>query len=443
MTELVLTLVSGECNPNRLELDGGEVILGSDAAATLRIGGAGVSRRHARITRTKDGWTVEDLDSTNGLMVNGHQTKLALLEPGTKIQIARTVLTVDSGGKRARRAREEPTASEDIEAVRSLRDAHSGILEEIGRVIVGQREVVQQLLIALFARGHCLIEGVPGLAKTLMVRTLSRLLALESNRVQFTPDLMPSDITGTEILEEEQATKKRVFRFVRGPIFTNVLLADEINRTPPKTQAALLEAMQEYRVTAGGETHELPQPFFVLATQNPLEQEGTYPLPEAQLDRFMFKVQIGYPDRTDEVNIIRSTTMDVDLELARILSGPEILDLQHTVRRVPVSLHVATYAADLARATRPNDPTAPQFIKEWLSWGAGPRAGQYMLLAAKARAALDGRWNVTAEDIRANALPVLRHRLLCNFNATSEGVTTDDVIKRLLAAVREPSEKDY
>ncbi|MHC4547621.1 MAG: AAA family ATPase [Planctomycetota bacterium] len=338
---------------------------------------------------------------------------------------------------------EAPTVQEDIEAVTRLRDAHERILKEIGRVIVGQREVIEQFLIALFSRGHCLIQGVPGLAKTLMVRTLSRLLALDSNRVQFTPDLMPSDITGTEILEEDQTTKKRIFRFVRGPIFTNVLLADEINRTPPKTQAALLEAMQEYRVTAGGDTHTLPQPFFVLATQNPLEQEGTYPLPEAQLDRFMFMVKIGYPSRADEVTIIRSTTMDLEIELPKILSEKEILDLQHTVRRVPVTPHVATYAADLARATRPEDPTAPQFVKDWLSWGAGPRAGQYLLLAAKARAALDGRWNVTALDVRANAMPVLRHRMCCNFNATSEGVTNDVVVARLLKTVREPSEKDY
>jgi len=338
---------------------------------------------------------------------------------------------------------EAPTAKEDVEAIRRLRQAHERIVKAMGKVIIGQTEVIEQFLVALFARGHCLIQGVPGLAKTLMVRTLSRLLALQSNRVQFTPDLMPTDITGTEILEEDQATKRRLFRFVRGPIFTNVLLADEINRTPPKTQAALLEAMQEYRVTAGGLAHDLPDPFFVLATQNPLEQEGTYPLPEAQLDRFMFMVKIGYPTRGDEVEIIRSTTMDRDVELPTVLSGDDILGLQHTVRRVPVSLHVATYAADLARATRPEDASSPAFVKDWLSWGAGPRAGQYLLLAAKARAALDGRWNVTAEDVRANAFPVLRHRMACNFNATSEGVTSDDVVAKLLEAVQEPSEKDY
>jgi MoxR-like ATPase len=445
MADLTLRLVKGESHPHQVPLDVSEVILGAAAAATLRVGGQGVSRRHARIYKDGDAWAIEDLESKNGTYVNGKRIQRARLVPGARIQIMQSVFTVEGDGAKPRKApkAEPPTAAEDVAALKELRKAHQQILEQMGRVIVGQQEVMEQLLVALFARGHCLIQGVPGLAKTLMVRTLSTVLQLDGNRVQFTPDLMPSDITGTEILEEDQTTKKRIMRFVRGPIFTNVLLADEINRTPPKTQAALLEAMQEYRVTTGGDTLDLPQPFFVLATQNPLEQEGTYPLPEAQLDRFMFMVRIGYPGRGEEVEIIRSTTMDTEIDLPQILSGERILASQKTVRRVPVSPHVATYAADLVRATRPEDPSAPKFVKEWLSWGGSPRAGQYLLLAAKARAALDGRWNVTADDVRANALPVLRHRISCNFNATSQGVTHDDVVKKLLQTVHEPSERDY
>jgi MoxR-like ATPase len=285
--------------------------------------------------------------------------------------------------------------------------------------------------------------GVPGLAKTLMVRTLAQVLELDSKRIQFTPDLMPSDITGTQILEEDPATRQRTFRFAPGPVFTNVLLADEINRTPPKTQAALLEAMQEGRVTSAGVTYPLRPPFFVLATQNPIEQEGTYPLPEAQLDRFMFMVKIGYPGREEEMEIYRATTGDLEIPLQRVLTGEAVLGLQRTVRRVPVSDHVTAFAADLVRQTRPEAKEAPDFVRQWLTWGAGPRAGQYLLLAAKARAALMGRLNVACEDVRAMAPPVLRHRLFCNFTAASEGIGADQIIERLLAAVQEPSEGKY
>jgi len=337
-----------------------------------------------------------------------------------------------------------PVLPEDeVKAVEILHEASLRIVTEMGKLIIGQREVIDQLLVSMFCRGHCLIVGVPGLAKTLMVRTLAQVLDLNSKRIQFTPDLMPSDITGTQILEEDPQTRARAFRFVRGPVFTNILLADEINRTPPKTQAALLEAMQEGRVTAGGATYLLDQPFFVLATQNPIEQEGTYPLPEAQLDRFMFMVKITYPARDEEMEIYRTTTSDVEHSLQAVLTAEDILRMQRLVRRVPVSDHVIAYMADLVRATRPDEPDVPDFIKEWLTWGAGPRAGQYLLLSAKARAILMGRMNVSCEDVRAAAHPVLRHRIFCNFNATSQGVDPDKVIAELLNKVPQPSEKDY
>jgi len=337
-----------------------------------------------------------------------------------------------------------PVLPEDeIKAVEFLHEAADRITTEMGKIIIGQREVLDQLLVALFCRGHCLLVGVPGLAKTLMVRTLAQVLDLNSKRIQFTPDLMPSDITGTQILEEDPQTHARAFRFVRGPVFTNILLADEINRTPPKTQAALLEAMQEHRVTAGGATYLLDQPFFVLATQNPIEQEGTYPLPEAQLDRFMFMVKISYPARDEEMEIYRATTSDIEHSLNAVLTADDILRMQRLVRRVPVSDHVIAYMADLVRATRPDEKDAPDFVKEWLTWGAGPRAGQYLLLAAKARAILMGRMNVSCEDVRSAAHPVMRHRVFCNFNATSQGVDSDKVVAELLNKIPQPSEKDY
>lgn len=319
----------------------------------------------------------------------------------------------------------------DIEAVKKLKEAHTRLLREMHKVIVGQDEVINQLLIALFCRGHCLMVGVPGLAKTLMVSTLSRILALSFNRVQFTPDLMPSDITGTDVMEEGEGGKRQ-FRFIKGPVFTNMLLADEINRTPPKTQAALLEAMQERQVTAGGRKYPLDPPFFVLATQNPIEQEGTYPLPEAQLDRFMFNVYVGYPDVEDEREIVRSTTLDLDIKLEPVMTKEEILALQGLVRRVPVSDHVIEFAVNLVRSTRPEDATSPGYVKEYISWGAGPRAGQYLILAGKARAVLAGRATPTLDDIAGVAVPVMRHRLVTNFTADSEGVSSAEVVKRLL-----------
>src|SRR5580693_1230046 len=322
------------------------------------------------------------------------------------------------------------TATEELDLAEldELRTAHDQIREQMSRQIVGQHDVVEQLLIAVFARGHCILEGVPGLAKTLMVQSLAQSLALDFNRIQFTPDLMPSDITGTEVLYEDRASGARELRFVTGPIFANLILADEINRTPPKTQAALLEAMQERQVTAGGHRHTLPDPFFVLATQNPIEQEGTYPLPEAQLDRFLFKVFITYPTPEEERRIYRLTTGVDEHEITPMLTGARIMALQRVVRRVPVSDHCLDYAMDLVRATRGPAHGGPAYINDWVAWGAGPRAGQSLILAAKARAALAGRPSVTVDDIRAIALPVLRHRIVINYNAQSSGETSDTII---------------
>jgi MoxR-like ATPase len=324
-------------------------------------------------------------------------------------------------------------AQNDLDAIKRLRDAFTDIKAQLSRVIVGQDHVIEELLIALFSRGHCILEGVPGLAKTLMISTLAKCLSLEFSRIQFTPDLMPSDITGTEVLEENRSTGTRDFKFLQGPLFANVILADEINRTPPKTQAALLEAMQERQVTVGRVRHKLTDPFFVLATQNPIEQEGTYPLPEAQQDRFMFKVFVNYPSFQEEFEIARRTTALAMDEVRPVLSGDQILDLQVLVRKVPVTDHVIQFTLALVRQTRIGEVGAPKFVRDWLSWGAGPRAVQYLIIGAKARALLHGRSHVQCEDIQALSLPVLRHRITTNFTAASEGISPDTVIQRLVA----------
>jgi MoxR-like ATPase len=326
---------------------------------------------------------------------------------------------------------------QDLQAVEKLNEARNRIKNEIKKVIVGQERVIDELLTALLSNGHCLLIGVPGLAKTLMISTISRILDLKFNRIQFTPDLMPSDITGTEIIQENTATGERTFRFVKGPVFANIVLADEINRTPPKTQAALLQAMQEHEVTAGGETYKLAEPFFVLATQNPIELEGTYPLPEAQLDRFMFNIYVDYPSEEEESTIVKSTTSAYDWDLGKIMAAEEIVALQRLARRVPVSDHVVAYAVRLARATRPNENNSLPYIKNWVNWGAGPRASQYMILGAKTRAILDGRYTPSVEDVRAAARPVLRHRIVTSFNAEADGVGTLDIIERLLNDVKQ------
>ena len=320
----------------------------------------------------------------------------------------------------------------DLQAVQKLNDAYRLVTEQLGRVIVGQQHVIEELLIAIFARGHCLLVGVPGLAKTLMIRTLADALRLQFSRIQFTPDLMPADITGTEVIQEDKVSGSRGFKFLKGPIFANMILADEINRTPPKTQAALLEAMQEHQVTAGGSRHRLAEPFFVLATQNPIEHEGTYPLPEAQLDRFMFHILVDYPSEEEEFQIVRQTTADVETTIAATLSGEQILELQRIVRRVPVADHVVRYALDLVRRTRGSATDAPDFVRSYVQWGAGPRASQYLILGAKARAVLQGRYFAGCEDVRAVAGPVLRHRILTNFNAEAEGIKPDEIIRRLI-----------
>ena len=327
-------------------------------------------------------------------------------------------------------------SGDDLQRVKALHNAYEQITEQLGHVIVGQNHVIEEVLIAIFCRGHVLLVGVPGLAKTLLVSTISRVLDLQFKRVQFTPDLMPSDITGTDVLEEDHTTGKRAFRFVHGPIFANMILADEINRTPPKTQASLLEAMQERQVTVGEETYNLPDPFFVLATQNPIEQEGTYPLPEAQLDRFLFNTLVDYPTRDEEFDIIKRVTDDVEPQLDVALSGADIVKLQHVVRRVPAADHVIAYARDIACATRPKEKDAPDMIKEMVAWGAGPRAGIAMIMAAKARAVLHGRYHATTEDVRQMALPVLRHRVITTFNAEAAGITSDQVIQMLLEQIQ-------
>jgi MoxR-like ATPase len=330
----------------------------------------------------------------------------------------------------------EPTnATSDLDAAKQLASAYEQLHSELGKVIVGQRRVIDEILIALFARGHCLVQGVPGLAKTLLVSTLARAMDFSFRRIQFTPDLMPSDITGTDVLQEDPESGRRRFEFSKGPVFANLILADEINRTPPKTQAALLQAMQERQVTAGAHTFDLPEPFFVLATQNPIEQEGTYPLPEAQLDRFMFMVTVGYPEAEEELEVLKRTTGDLEPDVQRVLTASQIIRLQELVRRVPVGDHVYDFALNIVRATRPNEPGASDFVRHWLSWGAGPRAGQFLILAGKARALMLGRLHVMTDDIEAAAPAVLRHRLVPNFNAEAEGVTVEQIIAKILTLI--------
>lgn len=325
--------------------------------------------------------------------------------------------------------------TDDVKAVEELGEAHDKIVRELRKAIVGMDDVIDEMMIAIFARGHCLLVGVPGLAKTLLVSSLAQTMSLSFKRIQFTPDLMPSDITGTELLQEDPETHQRKFKFQKGPVFANLVLADEINRTPPKTQAALLEAMQEKRISSGGEDYKLDMPFFVLATQNPIEQEGTYPLPEAQLDRFLFNIMVNYPSQSEELDIMRSVTTDDKPELQEVVDGPSIINFQHVVRRIPVADHVFEYAAALVRATRPDEPEAPEFVKDLMAWGAGPRASLNLILAGKARAALRGRCHVAVDDIKALSLPILRHRIIPNFAARSEGMTSDTLITKLLEEI--------
>ncbi|KAF0139585.1 MAG: ATPase [Stygiobacter sp.] len=325
----------------------------------------------------------------------------------------------------------QKSSVDDVKAVEQLADSIACVKREIAKVIVGQDQIVNDLLVSLIARGHCLLVGVPGLAKTLLIKTLSEVLDLKFNRIQFTPDLMPSDITGTEIIDEDPVTKKRGFRFIQGPIFANIILADEINRTPPKTQAALLEAMQEHKVTAAGVTHSLGEPFFVLATQNPIEQEGTYPLPEAQLDRFMFNLWLDYPKFAEEVQIVKTTTSDYSADLKKVITADEIISFQKLIKRVPVADNVIEYTVKIVDSTRPNN-NQNEFVKERVAWGAGPRASQYLILAAKTKAVMEGRFTPSIDDVKSFLIPVLRHRIIPNFTAEAEGISSVDIISKLL-----------
>jgi MoxR-like ATPase len=452
------------------------VTFGRSARAQVVIDDKCVSGEHLAIRRQNGAWWAFDLNSSNGTRVNGAEIRATMLKDGDVITIGDSVLVFQAadGAPAAeippaaskspvttaatpaqtqafaapavlpsREGVAEDTATvggeetaDDISRIRAIHEAYKAMKEQLAQVVVGQSSVIDEVLMAIFSRGHALLVGVPGLAKTLLVSTLGHVLDLAFKRIQFTPDLMPSDITGTDVLEEDRATGQRSFRFVPGPVFTNLLLADEINRTPPKTQAALLEAMQEHRVTVGAKTYFLPEPFFVLATQNPIEQEGTYPLPEAQLDRFMFNIIVDYPSREEEARIIRQVTGLHEAKLEVALNAQQVLDLQQTVRRVPVADHVIAFANDLARATRPKSPDAPDFVKEMVSWGAGPRAGIYLITAAKARAILQGRYHATTADVAAVALPVLRHRIITTFNAEAAGVNSDQIVRLLLERLR-------
>ena len=325
---------------------------------------------------------------------------------------------------------------DNIKIVEKLNQSRDQLFDMISKVIIGQKDVIDHLFIALLCKGHVLLEGVPGLAKTLLIKTLSDVLDLKFNRIQFTPDLMPSDITGTDIIEEDQSTSKRSFRFFKGPIFANVILADEINRTPPKTQAALLEAMQEHRVTTGGNTYELDQPFFVLATQNPIEQEGTYPLPEAQLDRFMFNILIDYPSKDEEIQIVKTLTTKESATLDKVISKDELQSYQELIKHVPVADNVIEYAVQLVSMTRPSDESSPQITKDWLDWGAGPRASTFLIMAAQAKCLLTGKSTPDIDDIKDIAKPVLRHRIITNFTAEADGISKEDVLDQLIAQIK-------
>jgi MoxR-like ATPase len=458
MSELLIIRVPHQPE-SAVTLNGEPLVIGSNPSSHIVVHDPAVLPHHAYLAKDQGHWRVAAYDANVPLTFENQPTTDLRLDHGTLFSIGHTQFEYSNDGETSEHATREtgalpferqakspagivggqnPILDNPEAAVAQLHAAMQRIRSEMARVVIGQAEVVNQILVALFGRGHCLLVGTPGLAKTLMARTLADSLELQCKRVQFTPDLMPADITGTQVLEQDAATSARHFVFKHGPIFTNLLLADEINRTPPKTQAALLEAMQERRVTISGQTYDLPSPFFVIATQNPIEQEGTYPLPEAQLDRFMFSVKVGYPSAEEEERIIMETTQDASQSVDRVLASDALLNFQHLVRKTPVSKHVGAYATRLVRATRPDAPDAPDFIKNWVRWGAGPRAGQYLILAAKSHALLQGRLNVSCEDMRSYALPVLRHRVLCNFAAASEGVDSDEIVRRLLEAVPEP-----
>ena len=443
---------TGARNGEEVTLSDSGVTIGRGQSASLVVDDSLISGEHLTIKQVDGSWWAYDLDSSNGTRINGKDIKSAELTGGEKIELGDIRILFQANTSTATttapKVKPQPSAPSapppeidetDVAVIREVHETYKRMKTELANVIVGQSDVIDEVLMAVFSRGHALLVGVPGLAKTLLISTLSQVLDLSFKRVQFTPDLMPSDITGSDVLEEDRTTGKRVFRFVKGPLFANMVLADEINRTPPKTQAALLEAMQEHSVTVGAETYALPEPFFVLATQNPIEQEGTYQLPEAQLDRFMFNIIVDYPDAAEESQIIRQVTGAETNTVTTQLSGEQVMRLQDVIRRVPVAEHVIEFARDLARATRPKEPEAAEIVKEMVGWGAGPRAGIYLVTAAKARAVLEGRYHATTADVAAVALPVLRHRVITTFNAEAAGVTSDQVITKLLEQMR-PSE---
>jgi len=430
----------GPLSGRRVTLSEASYSLGRRAENDLQLDDGMTSGAHAELRGTEDAWEIVDLGSSNGTLLNGARVTSARLSPGDLVQIGGSRFIFDGD---AAPAGVPVVAADELALVEKMRDHADRIRNEVGKVIVGQRDVLDQVLMCILANGHALLIGLPGMAKTLMVRTIAQVLNLKFKRVQFTPDLMPGDIIGTDVLETNSATGEKEFRFIRGPIFCNLLLADEINRTPPKTQAALLEAMQEKMVTAGNTSYTLEEPFFVLATQNPIEQEGTYPLPEAQLDRFMFNIWVDYPLPHEEEEILRSTTGGKRVDPQPVLTQADVLHLQAVVRKVPVSDHVIKYVTRLVGATRPQSEGAPQVTKTYVSTGAGPRAGQYLILAAKAMAILEGRIHVSCADIRRAAPPVLRHRILTNFAADSEGLTPLSIVKKLLEEVPEPGAEAY
>jgi MoxR-like ATPase len=453
------------------ELDAAQsYVIGRRSECSICIPAEAVSGQHASLSLTEQGWVLEDLGSSNGTSVNGQEITQALLADGAQIilgeQIALLFVDDEPVGAAAEEM-EEPqpedeesveekvektgrrnlavqgASEEDLKLVKAMEARSNKIRAEIAKVIIGQVDVIDQVMMVIIAGGHGLLVGMPGMAKTTLCSTIAKVLDMEFKRVQFTPDLMPTDITGTEILEHDPVTDKKSFRFIKGPIFTNMLLADEINRTPPKTQASLLEAMQEKSVTVGNQTYKLDAPFFVLATQNPIEQEGTYPLPEAQQDRFMFNLWVDYPAEDEEETVVKSTTVAKRETPNKVISKDELLQLQEVVRKIPVSDHVIKYAVRLARATRPQDEKSPDFIKKYVSNGAGPRAGQFLVMAAKARAVLEGRIHVSCNDVVKAAVPVLRHRIIANFAADSEGISTTALVERLLKTVPQPDDSDY
>lgn len=439
-----IRVLSGVSQGLVLNLEDRELTVGRDPTCDIPLNvDSPASRQHAKIFKTANGWCIKDLGSMNGTEVNSRRVDEHFLKNGDSIAIGGSVFVFDEQSGNTQVSGEGAPDDSILARVKEMSVKTRLIEAEISKAIIGQKEIIGELLTAIISQGHVLMIGMPGLAKTMMVRTVSEVLDLQFRRIQFTPDLMPSDITGTEILEVDDTTGRKEYRFIKGPVFTNILLADEINRTPPKTQAALLEAMQEHRVTAAGETYQLDLPFFVLATQNPLEQEGTYPLPEAQLDRFMFSVLIDYPSEKDEETIAKVTTGSEKVSLNKILNAEEILELQSVVRKLPVSDHVVKYAVRLARSTRPGDERAPDFIKKWIHCGAGPRATQYLITGAKARAVIEGRLLVTTDDVRRVAAPILRHRMFTNFTADSEGMSTDKIVAKILETVPEPDERDY